>query len=132
MQKRLIFTIILTLLAILLISCQGEKAVTSITITGGLKTEYNLNEKPDFSSVTALISYNDGTSEQVDATKHRRLARAGRSQHDDDLAALDIDVDVTKHLGVAERLRKMLNAYHDVGLAHRRPLSANTRATQLL
>ena len=69
MQKRLIFTIILTLLAILLISCQGEKAVTSITITGGLKAEYNLNEKPDFSSVTALISYNDGTSEQVDAMK---------------------------------------------------------------
>lgn len=69
MQKRLIFTIILTLLAILLISCQGEKAVTDITVTQGLKTEYYLNEKPDFSSVKALVTYNDGTTEQVDITK---------------------------------------------------------------
>ena len=40
--------------------------------------------------------------EQVDATKHRRFARARRSEHDDDLAALDVNVYVAEHLGLAK------------------------------
>ncbi|MBQ8321061.1 MAG: hypothetical protein IJX92_01685 [Clostridia bacterium] len=69
MKKRFILiTLFTVLLALILTACQGEKAVTGITVIGGLKYEYELGEVPDFSSVKACISFNDGTSVEVDSS----------------------------------------------------------------
>ena len=66
MNKKLTLSILLvSLLMLIFTACQGQKAVSKIEITEGLIKEYNLGETPDFSSVRALITYNDGTTKSV-------------------------------------------------------------------
>ncbi len=53
-----------------LISCnlfKGEKAVARLEVLEGLKTEYELNEVPDYSGVRVLVIYNDETTKEVGA-----------------------------------------------------------------
>lgn len=70
MKKRLIITLVLAILITLVCTaCQGQLAVNKIEITEGLKTEYALNEKPDFSSVKAVVTYNDGSAKSVTASE---------------------------------------------------------------
>ena len=57
-----------------------------------------------------------GRLQQVDAAQHRRLARAGRSQHHDDLARPHVQVDVAQDLRFVEGLVEVLDA-HDGMLA---------------
>ncbi|MBQ8321060.1 MAG: bacterial Ig-like domain-containing protein [Clostridia bacterium] len=66
MNKKLTISILLALLLTLLFTaCQGQKAVSGIEITGGLISEYSLNDTPDFSKVQAKVTYNDGTAKNV-------------------------------------------------------------------
>ncbi len=66
MKKSLLILFLISLVSMLgLSSCSGDLAVENITVTGGLKLEYSLGEIPDFSSVTATVSYNDGSSKNV-------------------------------------------------------------------
>ncbi len=66
MKNKLLILLSITLLLLLILSsCIGDLAVTDIKITGGMKLEYTLGEKPDFSSVTATVHYNDGSIKEV-------------------------------------------------------------------
>ena len=69
MKKKILLSIILVLTLMLsLLSCiRGEKAVARLEVIEGLKTEYELNEKPDFSGVRVLAIYNDETTKEVGA-----------------------------------------------------------------
>lgn len=70
MKKRLlILTLALVLVCLALASCGGDKKIDKLTLTGGLKYKYELNETPDFSKVTATVTYNDGTTEDLTAEK---------------------------------------------------------------
>lgn len=70
MKKRLlILTLALLLVCLALASCGGDKKIERLTLTGGLKYKYELNETPDFSKVTATVTYNDGTSEELTGDK---------------------------------------------------------------
>ena len=70
MKKRLlILTVALLLVCLALASCGGDKKIEKLSLTGGLKYKYELNETPDFSKVTATVTYNDGTSEDLTADK---------------------------------------------------------------
>lgn len=67
---------LILLMVVLAISCaltacfKGDKAPESIEIKAGtLKTEYNLNDTPDFSGVKVTVKYNDGSTEEVGADK---------------------------------------------------------------
>ncbi len=64
-KRNLNILLFLICFVLILTACSGDKEVTDIIITGGLKTEYSLGETPDFSSVTANVFYNDGTSKAV-------------------------------------------------------------------
>ena len=68
-MKKRVFAIIMTLLIVTVFatSCTGDKAIDGITVIEGLKTEYKLNETPDFSSLKVRVSYNDGTSVELGA-----------------------------------------------------------------
>ena len=69
MKKLLLATILLVLTtAILLTGCSGQKEIQSISLDG-LKTEYEIGETPDFSGVTATITYNDGSTKQATAAE---------------------------------------------------------------
>lgn len=69
MKKFLSVTLLLVLtLALLLTGCKGQKAVEDIQLEG-LKREYEINEKPDFSGVSATIVYNDGSTKKVGASE---------------------------------------------------------------
>ncbi len=59
--------LLIALTALLLTACSGDLAVDSLTVTGGLPTQFELNEKPDFSKVTAVATYNDGTTATLTA-----------------------------------------------------------------
>ena len=70
MKKRLlILTVALLLVCLALASCGGDKKIEKMSLTGGLKYKYELNETPDFSKVTATVTYNDGTTEDLTADK---------------------------------------------------------------
>lgn len=65
MKRFLSVALLLVLtLTLLLTGCRGQKEVESIQLEG-LQREYELNEKADFSGVTATIVYNDGTTKSV-------------------------------------------------------------------
>ena len=61
----LVITILM--LCMMLPSC-GNKQVEKLTVTEGLATQYELNSTPDFSKVKATVTFNDGTTKEVDAT----------------------------------------------------------------
>ena len=68
MKKRILFlTVFIFALTFLLCSCKGDKAVTELEITSGLKTHYELGEQPDFSQVKAKLTFNDATTATVSA-----------------------------------------------------------------
>src|SRR5262249_49028962 len=58
--------------------------------------------------------------EEVDATQQRALAAATRSDHDEDLAGGDLEVDSVEHDEVAEALPQVLELDHRGGDAARR------------
>ena len=65
MKKYLSALLLLVLVLTLgLTGCRGQKAIENLEVHG-LKTEYELNEEPDFKNVTATVIYNDGTSKNV-------------------------------------------------------------------
>jgi hypothetical protein len=66
-RKLLLLTITLLIFCTVLASCGGDKAINGINITGGLSYTLELGTTPDFSKVTADITYNDGTSVSVTA-----------------------------------------------------------------
>ncbi|MBO7197047.1 MAG: bacterial Ig-like domain-containing protein [Clostridia bacterium] len=70
MKKSLSLVLLLMLtLSIILTGCiRGQKEVSNI-IVHNLKTEYELNEAPDFSGVTATIVYNDESTKEVDGSE---------------------------------------------------------------
>ena len=70
MKKRLlILTLALVLVCLALASCGGDKKIDKLTLTGGLKYKYELNDTPDLSKVTATVTYSDGTTEDLTADK---------------------------------------------------------------
>ena len=70
MKKFLSLTLLLILtVTLLLTGCRGQKQVQSIEITEGLKTEYTIGDTPDFSGVKAIVTYNDGSTENVEASQ---------------------------------------------------------------
>ena len=66
MKKLLSIVLTLIVLTLAFTAC-GAKAVTSITIDGGLIREYSINATPDFSNVTATVKYNDESTKTVTA-----------------------------------------------------------------
>lgn len=70
MNKKLFILLILALLiSIFATSCVGDKQVVSLEIVDGLKTEYELGETPDFSSLVIVATYNDESREEVRADR---------------------------------------------------------------
>lgn len=70
MKKFLSLALLLILtVTLLLTGCRGQKQVQSIEITEGLKTEYTIGDTPDFSGVKAIVTYNDGSTENVEASQ---------------------------------------------------------------
>ena len=66
MKKFLSLALLIVLtLTLLITGCKGKKAVQNIELDG-LKREYEIGEKIDYTGVTAKVVYNDGTSEPVD------------------------------------------------------------------
>lgn len=66
MKKFLSLALIIVLtLTLLITGCQGKKAVQSIELEG-LKREYEIGEKFDYTGVSCKVTYNDGTTEAVD------------------------------------------------------------------
>ena len=64
--------------------------------------------------------------ELVDAAQERALARAGRPDDREDLAAADLHIDALEHSEVAERLVDIVHAQHDLRfityrICHSRP-----------
>ncbi len=69
-MKRSIFILLFAiLLPILFTACEGDLEVTDIEITAGLKMQYTVGDKPDFSAVTATVHYNDGNHTNVSASE---------------------------------------------------------------
>lgn len=66
-RNLLLFTVVVLLLCMTLSACSGDKAISGIKITGGLAYTYEIGATPDFSKVTADITYNDNTSVSVTA-----------------------------------------------------------------
>ena len=60
----LVFTLIFSLFAC---NLKGDKEVVDLKVLSGLKTEYELNETPDFSGVRVQVIYNDETTKEVGA-----------------------------------------------------------------
>lgn len=70
MKKFLSLALLLILtVTLLLTGCRGQKQIQSIEITEGLKTEYTIGDTPDFSGVKAIVTYNDGSTENVEASQ---------------------------------------------------------------
>ncbi len=67
MKKRILFTLFIFIQILVFASCKGDKAVSDLIITSGLKPEYLLGEQPDFSDVTATVVFNDSTTITVNA-----------------------------------------------------------------
>ncbi len=67
-MKRKLTSLVLALLmlSLVLVAC-GNKAITALTITEGLATQYELNSTPDFSKVKATVTYNDDSTVDVAA-----------------------------------------------------------------
>ena len=69
MKKKILLAVVLVLALMLsIVGCKGQKAVSSLEVIDGLKTTYELNEKPDFSKVRVYAIYNDGTKKEVGAS----------------------------------------------------------------
>ena len=72
MKKKFLTLLVMVLaIACAMTSCfKGQKEPVSITVDlSTVKTEYNLNEKPDFSGIKATVTYNDDATETVGADK---------------------------------------------------------------
>lgn len=68
MKRRILaITALLLVACMLLASCGGEATLEKLTITGGLKQTYELNEVTDFSKITATATYSDGTTKSLTA-----------------------------------------------------------------
>jgi hypothetical protein len=68
-KKSFILLILALLISIFATSCVGDKQVVSLEIVDGLKTEYELGETPDFSSLVIVATYNDESREEVRADR---------------------------------------------------------------
>lgn len=66
-RKILLISVALLLLCAMLASCGGDKEIEKLSLTGGLSYKYELNQTPDFSKVTATVTYNDGTTKDLTA-----------------------------------------------------------------
>ncbi len=70
-MKKKLLTLMMVVIAIAcaLTSCLvGQKAPVSIEVNKDtIKTEYKLNETPDFSGIKVTVKYNDGTSTEISA-----------------------------------------------------------------
>ena len=69
MKKKIFLALVLVLtLMLALVGCRGQKAVSRLEIIDGLKTEYELNEVPDYTNVRVRAIYNDGDVKEVNAS----------------------------------------------------------------
>jgi hypothetical protein len=67
-MKKSGIAIIITLLILIVMTlsaCTGDRAVQSMKVVEGLKTEYAKDEVPDFSALKVNVTYNDGSSETI-------------------------------------------------------------------
>lgn len=70
MKKKLLITLLFVMaLSLILSACSGDKTVSALEVIEGLKTEYEINETPDFSNVKVRVTYNTGSTEEVGADK---------------------------------------------------------------
>ena len=72
MKKKFLTLLVMVLaIACAMTSCfKGQKAPESLTVDRStVKTEYNLNETPDFSGIKATVTYNDDSTEVVGKDK---------------------------------------------------------------
>ena len=68
MKKKIFLAVILVLTLMLsLVACKpkGQKEVQTLKVLEGIKSEYQLNETPDFSGLKVLVTYNDQTTKEV-------------------------------------------------------------------
>ena len=68
MKKKILLSVVLVLtLVFSLFACnlKGDKEVIDLKVISGLKTEYELNETPDFTGVRVQVIYNDETTKEV-------------------------------------------------------------------
>jgi hypothetical protein len=69
MKKLLSVTLLIVLTLTLALTGCGRKQIQSIDVGDSLQREFEINEKPDFSGVTATIIYNDSTTKPVGASE---------------------------------------------------------------
>lgn len=66
MKKKILLSVVFVMiLTLALVACQGDKAAKSLSVIEGLKTEYQVNEVPDFSGIKVLVTYNDESTKEV-------------------------------------------------------------------
>lgn len=66
MKKKILLSVVFVMiLTLALVACQGDKEAKSLTVIEGLKTEYQVNEVPDFSGIKVLVTYNDESTKEV-------------------------------------------------------------------
>ena len=68
-RKLLILSVAVLALCMLFTACSGNLEAEKLTITKGLKSQYQLNETPDFTQVVASVLYNDGSTKEVSAAE---------------------------------------------------------------
>ena len=98
-RKLSIITVILLILSTFFTACAGDKAISGIKITGGLDYTYETGATPDFSKVTADITYNDDTVVSVTASdltfSELDTSKAGTKKLTITYKGFSIDVEVT-------------------------------------
>lgn len=66
-RKLLLLTISLLLLSMIFVACAGDREITSLEVNG-LKFTLALNETPDYSGVTAVVTYNNNPEDTENLT----------------------------------------------------------------
>ena len=65
MKKIVSLLLFVLMITLLLTGCRGQKQIQNLDVHG-IKTEYELNETPDFSGASATVTYNDGTTKEIE------------------------------------------------------------------
>ncbi len=98
-RKLSILTVMLLILSTFFTACSGDKAISGITITGGLEYTYEVGSTPDFSKVTANVTYNDDSVVAVTASdltfSELDTSKAGTKKLTITYNGFSITVDVT-------------------------------------
>lgn len=98
-RKLSVLTVFLLVLSTIFTACVGDKAISGINITGGLEYTYETGSTPDFSKVTADITYNDNSVVSVTASdltfSELDTSKAGTKKLTITYNGFSITVDVT-------------------------------------